>query len=978
LAGDNTYGLGGDITINPTNLNLNGADLGITSASGRAQTIFTEAGVVFKNYDFILDQYTLIQTSTGGGAFVQFGINDFSLNQTGFYIYEAGIFISDGFANLGMVYDADYSTNGSTNPLWVPNWGFIKSQLGAALTFGDGLTNTGGAVSLGDLITTRNPLYVQEGGGEFCIQSDVNYATNCIFGYGNIEIEVYDYLGTNESAGMAMDAFAVDGAYIDIYASFAGYPSVGVTISTGASIVMYDTVNSLGAQYATDYSSVGSLNPLWIPNWGFIQTQLGPALSFNNGLTSTETNAYGFGGNLTTNTTINAGTSQLKIQSPVGSGIDISGALDVVAMTANGHSDTLFSSEMTLDGYDQQVRLSLIYNSLYSGIIMLPYGMYIEDHINGAGIAYQADYSANGSTNPLWIPNWGYVQAQMPAPLSFNNGITSTGTNGYGLGGTLDSNATITTTTSSDLTIQGLGSIYLSSTDDTDIYNEGGIVVSKYGASMTKLTHSSNSQIITSVMVTDHGISVQDDTGSGGIFYNGDYEANFVPRSLATVQYITNGFASLTTGNSYSGVQLFYNNVGIQDAYLQVQDAYGNYLQMNGNRLLSNYYNTFDLGTTPGVTTGAGGFYIDSYFDTVADIITFTGGIITRMSDSAVVLWNTDIIDPTTGYIKDTELPPLYFSSSSFGGAGTSGSPFYINTLAIQTWLQSLPGYSTTNVLRGDFTWQPAVITLTTPATPSFTSATSSGVTVNWSADQYATSYELQRDTTSLFASPATIYTGSALSFTDSGLSSSSTYYYRVKAMASGYADSGFAEGSTTTPAGALTSLTSWTTLQNVTLTTDTLTYNDSTFADNGAGLATGTILASTVAQVQFQCEPFALSGEGATGALGVATNTNLYGEANMLISIERETDGTVHGRYGSSYWNTSSGALTNASGYLRIRTDGTNINAEYSTDGSTWTLGYQVTQPASLLYIQVSISGAAGGNQRIVGNIQGSGLTSY
>lgn len=50
-----------------------------------------------------------------------------------------------------------------------------------------------------------------------------------------------------------------------------------------------------------------------------------------------------------------------------------------------------------------------------------------------------------------------------------------------------------------------------------------------------------------------------------------------------------------------------------------------------------------------------------------------------------------------------------------------------------------------------------------------------------WSKVYGATTYTLQRDVVSNFTSPTTIYTGSNLTYNDSGLSPETTYYYRVK-----------------------------------------------------------------------------------------------------------------------------------------------------------------------------------------------------
>jgi hypothetical protein len=43
----------------------------------------------------------------------------------------------------------------------------------------------------------------------------------------------------------------------------------------------------------------------------------------------------------------------------------------------------------------------------------------IQDSLNNQGMFYDDDYSAIGSANPSWIPNWGFIQSQLPIPGSF-------------------------------------------------------------------------------------------------------------------------------------------------------------------------------------------------------------------------------------------------------------------------------------------------------------------------------------------------------------------------------------------------------------------------------------------------------------------------------------------------------------------------------------------------------------------------------
>lgn len=70
--------------------------------------------------------------------------------------------------------------------------------------------------------------------------------------------------------------------------------------------------------------------------------------------------------------------------------------------------------------------------------------------------------------------------------------------------------------------------------------------------------------------------------------------------------------------------------------------------------------------------------------------------------------------------------------------------------------------------------------------TPTASGLSSSGVTLTWTAPANngaaISGYDLQRATTSNFSNATTIYSGTALTYADSGLSPNTTYYYRVRA----------------------------------------------------------------------------------------------------------------------------------------------------------------------------------------------------
>src|SRR5690606_10747871 len=81
---------------------------------------------------------------------------------------------------------------------------------------------------------------------------------------------------------------------------------------------------------------------------------------------------------------------------------------------------------------------------------------------------------------------------------------------------------------------------------------------------------------------------------------------------------------------------------------------------------------------------------------------------------------------------------------------------------------------------------------LDAPVSLTSTDITDVGVSLSWSSVDNATNYILQRATQSDYSDASQIYSGSNTTFDDSGLTPDTTYYYRVKAQASGFTDSDY------------------------------------------------------------------------------------------------------------------------------------------------------------------------------------------
>lgn len=158
------------------------------------------------------------------------------------------------------------------------------------------------------------------------------------------------------------------------------------------------------------------------------------------------------------------------------------------------------------------------------------------------------------------------------------------------------------------------------------------------------------------------------------------------------------------------------------------------------------------------------------------------------------------------GFVPISELPPVYFSGVT--GAGTELNPYVISggglsAEALTIWFRSLPNWAADKILRGDLTWidPPTGEQLEKLASPvlSFGTPASDAIPVNWTFVANGITYTLQRDITIAFTSPINIYSGTANNFLDTGLTSSTEYYYRIRATATGFAGSNYGVGNTKT-----------------------------------------------------------------------------------------------------------------------------------------------------------------------------------
>lgn len=136
---------------------------------------------------------------------------------------------------------------------------------------------------------------------------------------------------------------------------------------------------------------------------------ISPTLTFNGGLTR-NINTVKLGGTLIGNTILNSGTNIFAVTNQVsganGESLFAVGAgnfaLSGIINNRNNQIATTTGLEIvstsTVDGKQQSIKM---HNADFV----------IEDGVNSIGLLYLSDYSALGHLNPLWIPNYGYIQS---------------------------------------------------------------------------------------------------------------------------------------------------------------------------------------------------------------------------------------------------------------------------------------------------------------------------------------------------------------------------------------------------------------------------------------------------------------------------------------------------------------------------------------------------------------------------------------
>lgn len=238
---------------------------------------------------------------------------------------------------------------------------------------------------------------------------------------------------------------------------------------------------------------------------------------------------------------------------------------------------------------------------------------------------------------------------------------------------------------------------------------------------------------------------------------------------------------------------------------------------------------------------------------------------------------------------------------------------------------------------------------LSTPAGFTATPVSSTQINLSWSAVTNATSYTLDRspDQTTW----TNVYTGSGTSYSNTALTASTLYYYRIKATASGYTDSSYATANATTSATYDTDAQAFFTAAGITDATQKTAVNNLVLSLKSNSLWTPAIA----------LYPF-VGGTSATHAVNLkapGTNNITWNGTNT-----HNANGVSCGGTNADYGNTGlipSAIFSGNSGMIGVylRTAGTGVVSYMGVIGASSSVAMSNANPNMYGTIGESVSGA-------------------
>lgn len=387
----NNVTLGGTFTTAIPIQSTNGSQFAVTSldASG------------FQSAIGINSTLSAIQTSDNAGN--TFGITSGTSNtsfgrivgttnpQTLNFNPNHSISLSDALAQKGLVYSANYFSNGSLDDRWIPDWGAVKSIVPTITAF-NGLTKTGNDITLeGALI---KPTVVNSAGQVFVL--------------GDLAASTPYYLGTDPALGAGL--FSNGATYSsNILSSIDGGAGISTTKNSNSTITslktnsgiiqIQDQINNKGAVYVSDYSTIGVTDNRWIPDYGAVKS-----LDANNvKLTGNQTITGGK--TFTANTVWSGGDVLLSnnsfyMDSPSGNGMSLQNGTPFT-LGNTGNTSTYSFRNLSTSHYDPTAGLNISEYPYLNGAINI-IGNNIKDD---TGKLFLKDGDAVPIVNPSIVGN---------------------------------------------------------------------------------------------------------------------------------------------------------------------------------------------------------------------------------------------------------------------------------------------------------------------------------------------------------------------------------------------------------------------------------------------------------------------------------------------------------------------------------------------------------------------------------------------
>jgi len=441
-----------------SNINIYNANGSITE--DRVVSIESNNKLVLDSYNTDSSNYTnrstltmvsnsvLLESVVGDGLGGVVSITSFSITQAG-----SGIF-TDGTNSKGIEYAADYSTNFTTRSL--VDKGYVDSVLGSTTIYtGDGvINNVNRVVTLNDTDDSGNELLIQT-------------------------------TGTTLSTGIAIR-----------------YNQTRVYASNGANItqlninqfnaVFTDAINSIGIQYAVDYSANFTARSL--VDKDYVDSAVGSTFYTSDGTIDATSRVVT--GNNNSNVTFFLN--------------------DLTSPNFNNRGLLRIGPATSSIGIEQGNGAGVVTNQMLINATTAAFT--VTDSINNKGMVYAADYSANFTLRSLVDKE--YVDGIAGATIYAADGILTQKRTVTGQGGDAIS-FILYNLTSADYTSAGLMSATSSSVKLAHQVGDG----------------AGNLDTEVSISTLPTGVLIEDTTNNKGAEYAADYSANFIDRSLIDKGY---------------------------------------------------------------------------------------------------------------------------------------------------------------------------------------------------------------------------------------------------------------------------------------------------------------------------------------------------------------------------------------------------------------------------------------------------------